>query len=221
MNIEQARYNMIEQQIRPWDVLDPTVLSLLSIVKREQFVPLSGQALTFVDTEVPLREISGGDECMLSPKFEARVLQELAIQKHESVLEIGTGSGHMASLLGHKAQQVHTLETIAALVKFARGNLQRSHAVNVTVHHMNGVQGFAEEAPFDAIVLSGSVANVPAAVLAQLKVGGRLTAVVGQLPIMRAVLIRRTTEHDFHTEVLFDTVAPRLTGFGEPSQFKF
>jgi protein-L-isoaspartate(D-aspartate) O-methyltransferase len=219
MNIEQARYNMIEQQIRPWDVLDPAVLSLLSIVKREQFVPLACQALTFVDTEVPLREISGGDECMLSPKIEARLLQELAIHKHESVLEIGTGSGHMASLLGHKAQQVHTLETNAALVEFARGNLQRSHVVNVTVHHLNGAQGFAEEAPFDAIVLSGSVADV--AVLAQLKVGGRLVAVVGQLPIMRAVLIRRTTEHDFHTEVLFDTVAPRLTGFGEPSQFKF
>ena len=221
MNIEQARYNMIEQQIRPWDVLDPTVLSLLSIVKREQFVPLACQALSFVDTEVPLRDISGGNESMLSPKVEARLLQELALHKHESVLEIGTGSGHMASLMGHKAQQVHTLETNPALAAFARGNLQRSHAVNVTVHELNGAQGFAEEAPFDAILLSGSVAEVPAAVLAQLKVGGRLVGVVGQLPIMRAVLIRRTTENDYATEILFDTVAPRLSGFGEPSQFKF
>ena len=221
MNIEQARYNMIEQQIRPWDVLDPAVLSLLSIVKREQFVPLACQALSFVDTEVPLRDISGGNESMLSPKVEARLLQELALHKHESVLEIGTGSGHMASLMGHKAQQVHTLETNPALAAFARGNLQRSHAVNVTVHELNGAQGFAEEAPFDAILLSGSVAEVPAAVLAQLKVGGRLVGVVGQLPIMRAVLIRRTTENDYATEILFDTVAPRLSGFGEPSQFKF
>ncbi len=221
MNIEQARYNMIEQQIRPWDVLDPTVLSLLSIVKREQFVPLACQALSFVDTEVPLRDISGGNESMLSPKVEARLLQELALHKHESVLEIGTGSGHMASLMGHKAQQVHTLETNPALAAFARGNLQRSHAVNVTVHELNGAEGFAEEAPFDAILLSGSVAEVPAAVLAQLKVGGRLVGVVGQLPIMRAVLIRRTTENDYATEILFDTVAPRLSGFGEPSQFKF
>ena len=221
MNIEQARYNMIEQQIRPWDVLDPTVLSLLSIVKREQFVPLACQALSFVDTEVPLRDISGGNESMLSPKVEARLLQELALHKHESVLEIGTGSGHMASLMGHKAQQVHTLETNPALAAFARGNLQRSHAVNVTVHELNGAQGFAEEAPFDAILLSGSVAEVPAAVLAQLKVGGRLVGVVGQLPIMRAVLIRRTTENDYATEILFDTVAPRLSGFSEPSQFKF
>ena len=221
MNIEQARYNMIEQQIRPWDVLDPAVLSLLSIVKREQFVPLACQALSFVDTEVPLRDISGGNESMLSPKVEARLLQELALHKHESVLEIGTGSGHMASLMGHKAQQVHTLETNPALAAFARGNLQRSHAVNVTVHEMNGAEGFAEEAPFDAILLSGSVAEVPAAVLAQLKVGGRLVGVVGQLPIMRAVLIRRTTENDYATEILFDTVAPRLSGFGEPSQFKF
>ncbi|MBC7717929.1 MAG: protein-L-isoaspartate O-methyltransferase [Pseudorhodobacter sp.] len=221
MNIEQARYNMIEQQIRPWDVLDASVLSLLSIVRREQFVPLGCQALSFVDTEVPLREASGGDECMLSPKVEARLLQELALHKHESVLEIGTGSGHMASLLGHKAQQVHSLEINPALVAFARANLRRGHVVNVTVHELNGAQGFAEEAPFDAILLSGSVADVPAAMLAQLKVGGRLAAVVGQLPIMRAVLIRRTTEHDFHTEVLFDTVAPRLSGFTEPSQFKF
>ena len=221
MNIEQARYNMIEQQIRPWDVLDASVLSLLSIVRREQFVPLGCQALSFVDTEVPLREASGGDECMLSPKVEARLLQELALHKHESVLEIGTGSGHMASLLGHKSQQVHSLEINPALVAFARANLRRGHVVNVTVHELNGAQGFAEEAPFDAILLSGSVADVPAAMLAQLKVGGRLAAVVGQLPIMRAVLIRRTTEHDFHTEVLFDTVAPRLSGFTEPSQFKF
>lgn len=221
MNIEQARYNMIEQQIRPWDVLDASVLSLLSIVRREQFVPLGCQALSFVDTEVPLREASGGDECMLSPKVEARLLQELALHKHESVLEIGTGSGHMASLLGHKAQQVHSLEINPALVAFARANLRRGHVVNVTVHELNGAQGFAQEAPFDAILLSGSVADVPAAMLAQLKVGGRLAAVVGQLPIMRAVLIRRTAEHDFHTEVLFDTVAPRLSGFTEPSQFKF
>ncbi len=221
MNTEQARYNMIEQQIRPWDVLDPTVLSLLSVVKREQFVPLACRALSFVDTEVPLREISGGGESMLSPKVEARLLQELALLKHESVLEIGTGSGHMASLMGHKAQQVHTLETNPALAEFARGNLRRSHAVNVTVVEANGCEGYAEEAPFDAILLSGSVAEVPASVLAQLKVGGRLVAVVGQLPIMRAVLIRRSTEQDFHTEILFDTVAPRLSGFSEPSRFKF
>ena len=221
MNIEQARYNMIEQQIRPWDVLDPSVLALLWTVKREQFVPPGCQALSFVDTEVPLREISGGSECMLSPKVEARLLQELALLKHESVLEIGTGSGHMASLMGHQAQQVHTLETNPALAEFARGNLQRSHAVNVTVIESNGAEGYALEAPFDAIVLSGSVAEVPATVLAQLKVGGRLVAVVGQLPIMRAVLMRRSTEQDFHTEVLFDTVAARLHGFEEPSRFKF
>ena len=221
MNIEQARYNMIEQQIRPWDVLDPSVLSLLWTVKREQFVPLACQALSFVDTEVPLREVSGGAECMLSPKVEARLLQELALLKHESVLEIGTGSGHMACLMGHKVQHVHTLETNPALVEFARGNLQRSHSVNVTVHELNGAEGYSEEAPFDAIVLSGSVAEVPASMLAQLKLGGRLVAVVGQLPIMRAVLMRRTTEQGFHTEILFDTVAPRLSDFNEPSQFKF
>ncbi len=221
MNIEQARFNMIEQQIRPWDVLDQTVLSLLAVVKREDFVPVAYRAMAFVDTEVPLPGSTGDGQCMLAPKVEARLLQELAVMKHESVLEIGTGSGHMAALLGHKAQQVHTLEIDPALAEMARANLRRSGVVNVTVLNADGARGLAAEGPFDVIVLSGSVAAVPAVLLAQLKLGGRLVAVVGQLPIMRATLVTRSGGHDFQSVELFDTVAPRLIGFDEPSRFRF
>ena len=217
MNIEQARFNMIEQQIRPWDVLDQSVLSLLAVVKREDFVPAAYKAMAFVDAEVPLP----GGQCMLAPKVEARLLQELAVLKHENVLEVGAGSGFMAALLGHKAQQVHTLEIDPALAAMARANLRRAGSVNVTVLQADGAHGLAAEGPFDVIVLSGSVAEVPPALLAQLKLGGRLVAVVGQLPIMRASLTTRSTEHDFSSVELFDTVAPRLSGFEEPSRFKF
>ena len=217
MNIEQARFNMIEQQIRPWDVLDQSVLSLLAVVKREDFVPAAYKAMAFVDAEVPLP----GGQCMLAPKVEARLLQELAVLKHENVLEVGAGSGFMAALLGHKAQQVHTLEIDPALAAMARANLRRAGSVNVTVLHADGAHGLAAEGPFDVIVLSGSVAEVPPALLAQLKLGGRLVAVVGQLPIMRACLTTRSTEHDFSSVELFDTVAQRLSGFEEPSRFKF
>jgi protein-L-isoaspartate(D-aspartate) O-methyltransferase len=217
MNIEQARFNMIEQQIRPWDVLDQSVLSLLAVVRREDFVPPACKALAFVDTQVPLPN----GRSMLEPKVEARLVQELEVHKHERVLEVGTGSGYTAALLGHRAQQVITLETDPALVEFARTNLQRAGLANVSVRQADGSRGLPDEAPFDVILLCGSVADVPPGVLAQLKVGGRLAAIVGQLPVMRATLFTRSNEHDFASVELFDTVAPRLAGFDEPSRFKF
>jgi protein-L-isoaspartate(D-aspartate) O-methyltransferase len=217
MNMEQARFNMIEQQIRPWDVLDPGVLSLLSVVHREDFVPAAYRSMAFVDTEVPLPN----GQAMLEPKVEARLLQELAVHKHESVLEVGAGSGYMAALLGHKARQVVTMEINAELAAFARANLERAGAMNVSVRHADGSRGLADEGPFDVILLSGSVADVPPQLLAQLKVGGRLAAIVGQLPIMRATLVTRSSDHDFASVELFDTVAPRLSGFDEPTRFTF
>ena len=221
MNIEQARFNMIEQQIRPWDVLNQGVLELLAVVKREDFTPAAYRALAFVDTEVPLSPSTGGQQCMLAPKVEARLLQELAVHKHERVLEIGAGSGFMAALLAHRAQHVTTLEIDAGLADFARANLRRAGVMNVTVSHADGAKGLMTDAPFDVIVLSGSVAEVPATLLAQLKVGGRLAAIVGQQPVMRAMLITRSGEQGLEHTVLFDTVAQRLQGFDEPSRFKF
>ena len=217
MNIEQARFNMIEQQIRPWDVLDTSVLQLLAVVKREDFVPSTYRALAFVDTEVPLP----GGQCMLAPKVEARLLQELAVHKHERVLEIGAGSGFMAALLAHRAQHVTTLEIDPELADLARTNLRRAGVLNATVVTADGSQGHAADGPYDAIVLSGSIAEVPTALLAQLKVGGRLAAIVGHLPVMRAVLLERSGEHGVERRVLFDTVARRLRGFDEPTKFHF
>lgn len=217
MNVEQARFNMIEQQIRTWEVLDDSVLQLLAVVKREDFVPPAYKALAFVDTEVPLPE----GESMLAPKVEARLLQELKVARHEKVLEVGAGSGYMAALLAHKAQQVHTLETKPALAALAQQNLQRAGVYNAKVHTADGSKGLSGEAPFDAILLSGSVAELPSALLQQLKVGGRLAAIVGMEPVMRAVLVTRTGEATFERKELFDTVAPRLHGFAEPSRFKF
>lgn len=216
MDIEQARFNMIEQQIRPWNVLDPGVLSLLAVVRREDFVPLEHRALAFVDTEVPLP----AGQCMLAPRVEARLLQELAVQRHERVLEIGAGSGYMAALLAHRAQHVTTLEILPELATFAAANLKRAGVINVAVREADGAHGRKADAPFDVIVLSGSVGAVPQELLDQLKVGGRLVAIVGELPIMRAELTSRGAD-GLSTEVLFETVAPRLVHFPEASRFRF
>jgi len=217
MNIEQARFNMIEQQIRTWEVLDQNILSLLSVVKREDFVPPAYRSMAFVDTQVPLPD----GQSMLEPKVEARLLQELGVQRHERVLEVGAGSGYMAALLAHRAQHVTTLELHPELARMAAANLKRAWVLNATVVEADASAGLPVEGPFDVIVLSGSVAEVPRLLLAQLKPGGRLVAVVGQLPIMRAVLVTRGSEAGHSTVELFDTVAPRLAGFGEPSRFTF
>ena len=224
MNLETARFNMIEQQIRPWEVLDQGVLSLLATVRREDFVPASHRALAFVDTQVPLTDAGTTGPCMLEPKVEARLLQELQVQRHEKVLEIGTGSGFMAALLAHRAMHVHTLECRPGLAATARENLRRAGLGNVTVLDVSaagGARGLPGEAPFDVIVLSGSVAEVPRALLEQLKVGGRLAAIVGDQPIMVARLYTRAGEAAWSETELFDTVAPRLEGFAEHERFRF
>jgi protein-L-isoaspartate(D-aspartate) O-methyltransferase len=224
MNTELARFNMIEQQIRPWEVLDQNVLSLLSTVRREDFVPLAYRALAFVDTQVPLLGSAAGGPCMLEPKVEARLLQELQVQRHEKALEIGAGSGFMAALLAHRAQQVYTLECRPELARTARDNLRHAGIVNASVVDVSaaeGARGLPGEAPFDLILLSGSVAELPHALLEQLKIGGRLAAMVGEEPVMRARLVTRVGEAAWSEVDLFDTVAPRLEGFVEPSRFVF
>ncbi|MBK7548671.1 MAG: protein-L-isoaspartate O-methyltransferase [Rhodoferax sp.] len=217
MNLEQARFNMIEQQIRPWDVLDGHVLQLLAVVKREDFVPAAHRALAFVDMEIPLP----GGQCMLTPRVEARMLQDLAVRKHEKVLEIGAGSGYMAALLAHKAQRVISLEILPELVTMARANLQKAGIHNAEARLGDGAKGVLIEGPFDVIVLSGSVAEVPQSLLANLKIGGRLVAIVGEEPMMRATFVTRTAEAAFQTSQPWDTVAPRLMNFPEPSRFHF
>jgi protein-L-isoaspartate(D-aspartate) O-methyltransferase len=222
---DQLRFNMIEQQIRPWDVLDPRVLELLATVRREEFVPPAHRALAFVDMEVPLRghpdEAVRLGQIMLAPKVEARLLQEVSPRPHEKVLEVGAGSGHMAALLAGLAQRVITLEIEPELARMARDNLQRAGVRNAEVREADGARGLAAEGPFDVIVLSGSVAEVPSELLQQLKVGGRLAAIVGAEPMMRGTLITRTGEGSFTTAQRWDTVAPRLLHFPAPSRFQF
>jgi protein-L-isoaspartate(D-aspartate) O-methyltransferase len=231
MNYEQARFNMIEQQIRPWEVLDNQVLSLLAVVKREDFVPPAHRALAFADMEIPLTSNleQNPTQCMLAPKVEARILQDLMVLKHEKVLEIGAGSGYMAALLGHRGQQVISLEIDPALAEMARTNLQKAGIYNAEVRTGDGAANFAKavsgndplRGPFDVIVLSGSVVQVPKSLLALLKVGGRLSAIVGSEPVMRSTVITRVAEDAWRTVQAWDTVAPRLLNFPEPSKFVF
>jgi protein-L-isoaspartate(D-aspartate) O-methyltransferase len=220
MNIEQARFNMIEQQIRPWDVLDPAVLAVLARVHREDFVPAGHEALAFVDAPIPLTDAGLSGEVMLEPRIEARLLQELQLQPSDRVLEIGTGSGFMALLLSQLAATVTTIDIDARLADQARARLAKAGAQGVQVIHGDAAKQLPE-GPFDAIVLSGSVSEVPMSVLSLLAPGGRLLAIVGEDPIMRARLYRRDRQGGLAHEDLFDTVAPRLKGFPEASRFHF
>ena len=217
MNVEQARFNMIEQQIRPWDVLDTSVLELLSAVRREDFVPAAHQAQAFMDIEIPL----SGDRCLLAPRVEARLVQDLNLSKRDTVLQVGAATGYVTALLAHKAQRVIGLEADASLAAQARANLRKANVNNAEIVQADGCSGLSAQAPFDAILLSGSVAQVPQALLDQLKVGGRLLAITGQQPVMQATLFTRVAASQFSRQELFDTVASRLPGFPEPSRFQF
>ncbi len=217
MNIEQARFNMIEQQIRPWEVLDPNVLDLLFVVKREDFVPTAWRNLAFADMELPL----GDGQVMLAPRVEARLMQELGIKKTDKVLEIGTGSGYMAALMAARAEHVVTVECRPELAEAAKTKLQDAGIGNVTVETGCGTNGWAARGPYDAIMLSGAVPSVPQAILKQLRVGGRLAVVVGEAPVMEAQLITCTADGVFNTVNLFETVVPALDGFAAKDAFAF
>ncbi|KAB2904675.1 MAG: protein-L-isoaspartate O-methyltransferase [Burkholderiaceae bacterium] len=222
--IAQARFNMIEQQIRPWDVLDNDVLDLLAVVRREEFVPQAYRGMAFMDMEIPLlgnaEEALRQGHCMLAPKVEARLLQDLQVQPTDRVLEIGAGSGYMAALLAHRAERVVSLEIVPELAQMARENLRRAGIQNADVRQADGALDAIPDGPFDVIVLSGSVAEVPQALLSLLREGGRLAAIVGADPVMRATFVRRSGDR-FETTQPWDTLAPRLVNFPEPSRFTF
>src|SRR5690606_32390392 len=192
-DVEKARFTMVEQQFRPWEVLDQKVLDALFAVRREQFVPPAMRALAFSDLEIPL-EINAVDtrQNMLAPKVEARLAQELQLTPTDCVLEIGTGSGYQAALLAHLAQQVTSVEIDNRLVAFAQQNLPMSSGANVKVQTGDGRIGRGTAA-YDATLVTGSVPVVPAALKSQLRVGGRLVVIVGQAPLMTACRITRTT----------------------------
>lgn len=207
MNYEQARRNMIEQQLRPWEVLDPAVVDLLYADRREDFAPPAQRALAFADLALPL---GVGDAVMLPPKLEAHALQALAVRPHERVLEIGTGSGHMAALLAARAREVWSVEIEPALAEFARANLARAGCDNAHVDTGDGLLGLAQQAPYDVIVISGGVTAVPEVLFDQLAVGGRLLAFVGAAPLMSMRLFRRLDAASVTHEDLMETSVPAL-----------
>jgi len=217
MNVDIARSHMIEQQLRPWQVSDARVLALFASVKREDFVPLAHKSLAFAELEIPLP----GGQCMLTPCIEARLLQDLAVKPNETVLEIGAGSGFMAALLANSAQRVISLEINPELATLARNNLRQAGIQNAEVHQADGAGVGAAEGTYDAILLSGSVAQIPQTLLQILKVGGRLSAIVGDDPVMRATTVTRTSATEFKTVQTWDAVAPRLMNFPEPERFEF
>jgi protein-L-isoaspartate(D-aspartate) O-methyltransferase len=212
MNVEQARFNMVEQQIRTWEVLDQAVLDLLYAVPREEFVPAAFRKLAFADMEIPI----GEGEAMMAPRLEARIVQALALRKTDRVLEVGTGSGYLTALLARCAAQVFSLEIRPGLAAFGRDNLERHGAGNITLE-----VGDPGRAPYEAIVLTGSTPVLPAALREQLAPGGRLFAVVGEPPMMVARLVTCTAPGACGSVALFDTVLAPLVNAEQPPRFKF
>jgi protein-L-isoaspartate(D-aspartate) O-methyltransferase len=221
MNLEQARSNMVEQQIRTWEVLDQDVLDLLYVVPREEFVPPQYRALAFSDLEIPLEEGVKGGERMWQPKLEARVLQELGIHKTDRVLEVGTGSGYLTALMAHRAAHVHSIEIKPALAAFGQRNLERHGADNVTLEIGDAARGWPSRAPYDVIVLTGSTPVLPQAFLEQLAAGGRLFAVVGEAPAMTARLVMCGAPGAWRNVGLFETVIAPLVNCEQRSRFRF
>jgi protein-L-isoaspartate(D-aspartate) O-methyltransferase len=217
MNIEQARFNMVERQIRPWEVLDQQVLDLLYLVKREDFVPAAYRMRAFSDLEIPI----GQGEHMWQPKIEARVLQELSLKQTDQVLEIGTGSGYFAALLARRAQHVYSVEIHAELKTTGEASLRRAGVANVTVELGDGASGWTKHAPYDVIVLTGSTPVLAPQLLQQMKVGARLFAVVGNPPVMAARLITCTGEGVYRSIDLFETCIAPLANALAGERFSF
>ena len=217
MNLEQARTNMVEQQIRTWEVLDQEVLDLLYVVPREEFVPPRHRGLAFSDLEIPI----GEGERMWQPKMEARVLQELSLRKTDRVLEVGTGSGYLAALMSHRAARVVSVELKTALAAFGRANLERHGADNVVAEIGDAARGWPGHAPYDVIVLTGSTPLLPPGLAEQLAPGGRLFAVVGEAPAMTAQLVTATAPGAWHSSALFETVIAPLANAEQPPRFRF
>ena len=217
MNQNQARFNMVEQQIRTWEVLDKAVLNALMHLQREHFVPADCLELAYADTGIPLSH----GQTMLPPRVDARLVNDLALTGTESVLEIGTGSGYLCALLALRARQVLSFEIHANVAQAAQRHLAQAGITNAQVRAQDGAMGAPSDGPFDAIVLGGSVSEVPQALLDQLAMGGRLIAIVGEEPVMQTTLFTRVGSQSWRSQVLWDTLAPPLQGFAQPSAFHF
>ena len=215
LNLDQARFNMVEQQIRTWDVLDQRVLDLLHTVPREKFVPGPYAGVAYADTNIPLSD----GQFMLPPRVVARILQALQPQRMDRVLEVGTGSGYLTRLLASLSAHVVSLEISPTLHAQAAARLKAEGVRNVTLVHADGVHGWETDAPYDAIAFTGSLPELDPSVQQQLKLGGRLFAILGRSPAMEAVMITRVSANEWATTSLFETVVEPLSGAEEPRRF--
>jgi protein-L-isoaspartate(D-aspartate) O-methyltransferase len=217
MDFERARFNMVEQQIRPWEVLDQRVLDLLFTVRREEFVPESYRMLAFADLAIPL----GHGEHMLPPKLEARMLQELVLNEKNRILEVGTGSGYMTALLASVGSHVYSVDIIPEFTRTAGEKLARHGIRNVTLETGDAARGWDKHGPYDTIVLTGSVPILPESFKTSLTAGGRLLAVIGEPPVMEAILITSVGAGAYNTVALFETCIPPLKNAVTPERFVF
>lgn len=217
MDLAQARHNMIEQQIRPWDVLDQRVLELIASLPREDFVPPGYTSLAYADLNLPLEH----GQVMMAPKVEARMVQALNVGKRDSVLEIGTGSGYVTALLAKSAKHVYSVDIYPEFTQRAQQKLAAHGIVNVTLESGDAATGWSAHAPYDVIAVTGSAPIFPEQLRQQLKVGGRLFVIIGDEPVMSAQLLTRVSEDGWHQRVLFETVLPPLINAPQPPRFVF
>lgn len=220
MDFEKARFNMVEQQVRPWDVLDPRVLETLSTIPREDFTPESYRNLAYVDTRIPLTDKAGGS-CMLNPNIEGRILQHLNIDSDDVVLEIGTGTGYLAACLAHLARHVDSVEIDEGLSEQAKKNLAKHGIENVTITTGDASKKWHQKQFYDAIAITGSMPAIPDVYKKMLKIGGRLFVVTGQAPAMTAHLVTRTDKNNWTVEKLFETSIDSLCGSEKAPSFEF
>ena len=217
MNFEQARENMIKQQIRPWEVLDQKTLLLLEQIHREDFIPEQYHHLALADINVPLPH----NQVTMTPKVEARLLQHLAVQPHEKILEIGTGCGYLTALLANSGNFVHSIDIFPDFKEYAGARFKQYGLDNIQLDVGDAIHGWPEESPYDVIVVTGSVPILEPYFQQQLNIGGRLFVIVGQAPAMEARLIPRTAAENWSVNSLFETDLPALIGAPEPESFHF
>ncbi len=217
MDIELARFNMVEQQIRTWEVLDRRILDLVALAPREDYVPAKYRNLAFADMNLPI----GNGQVMMQPKIEARLLQELEIEPDDNILEIGTGSGYLTSLFASLGKHVYSVEFFPDFAHTALEKLAHHHHMNVTLNVGDAAAGWDQHGPYDVIALTGSVPVLPEAFKNSLAPGGRLFAIVGTSPAMEALLIRRLDDDSFNEQSLFETDLPALTNAKTPARFVF
>lgn len=217
MNMAQARHNMIEQQIRPWDVLDQRVLELIDGLPRDKFVPTAYLKLAYADINIPLNH----GQIMMPPKVEARMLQALDIKPSDTILEVGTGSGYVTALLARSGKHVYSVDVYPDFIESAGRKLAELDISNVTLESGDAVNGWDGHAPYDVIAITASLPVLPDSFLQSLKIGGRLFVVTGQEPVMEAYLITRTAEQGWVKQALFETVLPPLVNAPQPQRFIF